>query len=175
MKKIIVASLNPVKIQAVREGFQDVFTRMSFECIGIAVPSDVSDQPMSDAETRSGAENRVSNAYKISSEADYYVGIEGGVELIDDSLQAFAWIVIKSEDNLGKSRTSTFLLPKKVRRLINDGKELGVANDIIFKKSNSKQKNGAVGILTNNLINRTSYYSEAVILALIPFKNKDLY
>ena len=37
-----------------------------------------------------------------------------------------------------------------------------------------KKKDGAVGILTKGLITRKSYYEEAVVLALIPFVNKDL-
>jgi non-canonical (house-cleaning) NTP pyrophosphatase len=59
--------------------------------------------------------------------------------------------------------------------LIKEGKELGEADDIVFQKENSKQKTGAVGLLTGNVLDRTSYYKEAIILALIPFKNKDLY
>ena len=66
-------------------------------------------------------------------------------------------------------------LPPKIVKLINEGLELGDADDIVFNKSNSKQENGAVGLLTNNIINRTSYYFEAVILALIPFKNEQFY
>jgi len=53
--------------------------------------------------------------------------------------------------------------------------ELGHADDMVFKRDNSKQKNGAVGILTHDLIDRASYYEQALILALIPFINKDIY
>lgn len=175
MKKVIVTSLNPVKIEAVKNGFQKIIPELDIECTGMSVPSNVSDQPISDKETLLGAENRVNNAFKLSSNADYFVGIEGGIEIFENEMQAFAWIVIKSEDKVSKSRTSTFILPKKVTELIKKGNELGVANDIIFKNSNSKQKNGAVGILTNNAIDRTAYYTEAVVLALIPFKNPELY
>ena len=66
-------------------------------------------------------------------------------------------------------------MPIKISNLIKEGYELGDADDIVFKRSNSKQKNGAVGILTDNLINRTDYYSHAIILALIPFTNSKLY
>ena len=52
------------------------------------------------------------------------------------------------------------------------GKE---ADDIVFKRNNSKEKNGAVGILTNNLIDRTKYYEEAVVLSLIPFIKNELF
>ena len=54
-------------------------------------------------------------------------------------------------------------------------RDSGDADDIVFKRSNSKQQNGAVGILTDNVINRTDYYSHAIILALIPFTNTKLY
>jgi inosine/xanthosine triphosphatase len=175
MKKVVVASLNPVKIQAVKNGFEKLLPELQIECVGISVPSGVSDQPMSDEETRQGAKNRVNKAIAMTDNADYYVGIEGGIEVEGEEMHAFAWIYIQSKDMVGKSRTGTFLLPKKVTELVKQGEELGMANDIIFKKNNSKQKSGAVGILTNDLIDRTSYYTEAVILALIPFKNSELY
>jgi non-canonical (house-cleaning) NTP pyrophosphatase len=34
---------------------------------------------------------------------------------------------------------------------------------------------GAVGILTGDVLTRTTYYEPAIILALIPFKNPELY
>ena len=74
-----------------------------------------------------------------------------------------------------KAKTASFTLPLKISKLIKEGYQLGDADDIVFKRSNSKQKNGAVGILTKNLINRTDYYVHAIILALIPFTNSKLY
>jgi non-canonical (house-cleaning) NTP pyrophosphatase len=62
-----------------------------------------------------------------------------------------------------------------VAELIRNGKELGEADDIVFGESNSKQKMGAVGLLTNNVIDRTEYYTHAVILALIRFKNANYF
>jgi non-canonical (house-cleaning) NTP pyrophosphatase len=88
----------------------------------------------------------------------------------------YAWVFIKNRENkLGKSKTDTFVLPSRVRELILEGKELGKADDIVFGHTNSKQTIGSIGILTNNLITRTSYYTEAIILALIPFMNSELY
>ena len=42
-------------------------------------------------------------------------------------------------------------------------------------RSNSKQDNGAVGLLTDSVIDRAQLYEQAMILALIPFKNEILY
>jgi non-canonical (house-cleaning) NTP pyrophosphatase len=90
-------------------------------------------------------------------------------------MQVFAWISIQSNEIEGKARTATFNLPKKIIELIDSGMELGDADDIIFSRKNSKQKNGAVGILTGDLIDREKYYIHAIIMALIPFNNIDLY
>ena len=51
---------------------------------------------------------------------------------------------------------------------------MGEADDVVFGRSNSKFKDGAIGILTGGLIDRTRYYKEAVVMSLIPFINKDL-
>ncbi|MFK7922789.1 MAG: DUF84 family protein [Bacteroidia bacterium] len=59
--------------------------------------------------------------------------------------------------------------------MVRSGIELGIADDKVFGKANSKQKNGAVGLLTHDLIVRETLYAPAVILALIPFVQADLY
>lgn len=176
MKKIIVASTNPAKINAALDGFLRMFPEEEFDVQGVSVESGVSDQPMSDQETFQGALNRATNAKKAVADADFYVGLEGGIEAKGDDMEAFAWmIVISKEDKVGKGRTGVFFLPPQVAALIHEGKELGEADDIVFKKQNSKQANGAVGILTNDVITRTAYYSGAMVLALIPFRNPELY
>jgi inosine/xanthosine triphosphatase len=175
MKKIIIASRNKTKIQAVKDGFAKMFPDKEFEFIGISVPSCVPNQPRSDSETFLGAKNRADNAFEEIKDAEFYVGIEGGIELIKDEMESFAWIVIRSADRYGKAKTGTFFLPKKIIRLIEEGKELGEADDIVFDRKDSKLENGAVGLLTGDVIHRTRYYTEAVVLALIPFRNVDLY
>jgi len=174
--KIVIASKNPVKINATLNGFKKMFPEISFEIEGVSVPSNVSEQPRSDVETFTGATNRADNASKEIIDADFWVGIEGGIEEKQYDMEAFAWVVIKSNDGkYGKGRTGTFFLPSKICQLIKQGKELGEADDIVFGRSNSKQENGTVGILTGDAVDRTKYYTEAVVFACIPFKNKELY
>ncbi|OGG76263.1 inositol monophosphatase [Candidatus Kaiserbacteria bacterium RIFCSPLOWO2_01_FULL_55_19] len=176
MKKIIVASKNPVKIAAALSGFQKMFPHETFEVEGVSAPSGVGEQPRNDTETFTGARNRAQNASKEVITADYWVGIEGGIEEKNSAMEAFAWVVIQAKGGAyGKGRTGTFFLPPKIAELIQQGKELGEADDIVFGRSNSKQGNGAVGILTGDVVDRTKYYTEAVVFALIPFKNIELY
>lgn len=169
MKNIIIASKNPVKIQAVFEAFQEVFPQEEFTYESVSVPSGVSDQPSSNAETLEGALNRAHRAREKLSLADFWIGLEGGVEEEFGEMTSFAWVCIKTPDGMGKARSGTFMLPAPIADLIRQGKELGEADDIIFQKRNSKQSAGAVGLLTQGIIDRTSLYKHAIILALIPF------
>lgn len=173
--KIIVASKNPVKINTTLDGFKKMFPEQEFEIEGVSVPSGVADQPKTDKETFEGANNRSLTAKQQFPNADFWVGIEGGIEDTGTEMTSFAWIVIQGNNLIGKSRTGTFLLSPKVAELIRSGLELGDADDKIFGMKNSKQQNGAVGILTKDLLTRQSFYEVSVILALIPFKNSDIY
>jgi non-canonical (house-cleaning) NTP pyrophosphatase len=84
-------------------------------------------------------------------------------------------VVLGRDGREGRSRTATFELPAEVARLVREGVELGHADDRVFGRENSKQTNGAVGLLTRDLIDRTAYYEHAVVLALVPFVNPGLY
>jgi inosine/xanthosine triphosphatase len=174
MPLIVVASTNPVKIDAALRGFRRMFPDESFAVEGASAPSGVRDQPMTDAETLRGALNRATNAHRLRPQADYWVGIEGGVEAMDGVLDAFAWVIVLGGERVGKSRTATFTLPEEVAALVRQGVELGHADDQVFGRSNSKQQNGSVGLFTGDVIDRAAYYEHAVVLALVPFRNSSL-
>ena len=153
-----------------------MFPNEEFAIKSVSVPSGVSDQPENDSEIFSGARHRAGNAFQAEPGADFYVGIEGGIEEKDRDMEVFAWVVIRAKNGgFGKGKTGTFFLPTHMAELIKQGKELGEVSDIVFNKKNSKQNSGTVGILTDNVIDRTTYYTEAVVLALIPLKNPSIY
>jgi inosine/xanthosine triphosphatase len=175
MTHLVIASTNPVKIQAAQVGYSQVFPTELLRVQGVSVPSGVRDQPMSDDETLLGAENRAAAAHTAVPQADYWFGIEGGCAETHDALWAFAWVVVRSADGItGRGRTAAFQLPEAVAALVRAGVELGVADDRVFGRENSKQANGAVGLLTGDVIDRQAYYVHAVVLALIPFRNPSL-
>jgi inosine/xanthosine triphosphatase len=175
MKTIVVASTNPVKGQAAIEGFSAMFPAEEFRVVPLqAVPS-ISVQPMSDAETLAGARERAQMVRDDAPEADYWVGIEGGAEERDGQLGVFAWVVVLDRERHGQGRSGEFFLPENVAGLVRSGVELGEADDRVFGRSNSKQQNGAVGLLTGDAVDRAGLYVPAVIFALLPFKNPELY
>jgi inosine/xanthosine triphosphatase len=175
MKTICVASTNPVKLEAAEKGFKAMFPGETFSVSGVSVPVSVSVQPMSDAETLQGATERAANARSARPDADYWVGIEGGVQDINGEMDAFAWVVVLDNDHTGRGRSGAFFLPPQVAELVREGVELGEADDRVFSRNNSKQQNGAIGLLTDDAVDRAALYVPAVIFALIPFKNPELY
>ncbi len=166
-QKVVIASLNPAKIKAVRSAFQSAFPDQFFEFKGVSVPSGVADQPMSNEETRRGALNRVANAKSEIHDGDFYVGLEAGIE----GSVTFAWMIIESDTHRGESRSASLMLPPKVLAQLEHANELGDVMDSVFGTENIKQKGGAISLLTQNLLTRSSVYHQALILALIPFTN----
>lgn len=173
--RVVVASQNPVKLRSVELGFARMFPAPRFTILPVSLQTGLPSQPMTDQETLAGAEVRARMAKQASPAADYWVGIEGGVEPFGKQLGSFAWVAILDTKGAGIARTGTFFLPDRVAELVRQGKELGEADDLVFGRTNSKQENGAVGILTGDVIDRTALYEQAVIMALIRFKNPELF
>jgi inosine/xanthosine triphosphatase len=175
-KKIItVTSTNPVKLLAAELGFKKMFPEDDFEVQSVIVSSGVHNQPVGDEETLLGATNRAQCARLRYPDSDYWVGIEGGIDEKEGEMSAFAWVFVIGRQMAGKGKSGTFYLPPKVAAIVRQGKELGEADDIVYGRSNSKQENGAIGLLTDDVIDRAALYETAVILALVPFKNPNLY
>jgi len=171
-KHVVVASQNPAKMRAVQEAFSLQFPGHSIGFTAVEADSGVSDQPLSDEETRQGAKNRARHARKTHPDMNYWIGLEGGTEMFDEQLSTFAWMAVL--DNSGKlsvTRTVSLPLPPAVRELIDQGMELGEANDQVFSTVNSKHEGGAFGLLTEGLYTREQIYTQALVLALLPFVN----
>lgn len=172
---VAIGSLNPVKIAATRAGFTAVWPDDRIEVIGVDVPSGVSDQPMDNAESIRGARNRATLALQETN-ADFGVGIESGLEQIENIWFSTGWIAIV--DREGREGLSSSLLrpvPLPSMELVLQGTELGFANDQVFAKFNSKQGTGLIGLLTNNLLTREGVFRDAVISALARFLHPHLF
>lgn len=169
-----VGSTNPVKIQcvaaALTQFWPDAVAR------GISTDSGVSHQPISDDEMFTGARNRAQQALQQMAEADFGVGIEGGVLNTTEGMWAYAWVVIVDRNgHLGIGQTGRFLLPAGVAHLVRAGLELGEADDRFFGRENSKQKEGAIGLLSNGKLDRVRLYQQGVTFALLRFVNPEFY
>lgn len=174
--KIAVGSTNPAKLQAVTLAFSEVWPDERWEIVGVDVSSGVASQPMSDKESIKGAMNRAKRAIK-QIDADFGVGLEGGIHKIGKEWFDKGWIVVI--DKHGKKGMGTSINmhtpPKMIEMILKDKLELGEINDILFKTKNSKHGDGHFGLMTKNLITRTEGYKDGVISALVRFIHPEFY
>lgn len=169
-----VGSENPVKINCVLQAAIQFWP--AARVVGVGTDSGVSAQPQSDQEMLLGARNRAEQALAKMPEADFGVGLEGGTLDTAEGMWAYAWIVIADRaGKLGLGQTGRFLLPEPVAQLVRDGMELGEADDRFFGRANSKQQEGAIGILSDGRITRLTLYQPAVTFACLPFVHPEYY
>jgi non-canonical (house-cleaning) NTP pyrophosphatase len=72
-----IGSDNKAKISAMEMSIKQAFPSMQFSVVGVKVQSKVSDQPMSDSESITGARNRAKAALELVPNAEFGVGLEG--------------------------------------------------------------------------------------------------
>lgn len=175
--KILVGSKNPVKIEAVRESFEKYFENL--EIAAFEVESGVSVQPVND-ETFVGAQNRASNLFDLNKRenlnADFFVGIEGGIIQIFGKWFAFGCMCVMDKGGkVGYGTSPHFELPDSVIEKLLSGIELGDVMDEIMRQENTKQKMGAIGYFTNGIMHRKDLYIAGLTVAVIPFLHDKLY
>ncbi|VAX27757.1 Inosine/xanthosine triphosphatase [hydrothermal vent metagenome] len=175
--EILVGSLNPVKLNAVEEAFQNYFDNISV--IGIETLSGVSDQPIND-EIFIGAENRAMTLKKKNNSenlgGEFFVGIEGGIAYIYKRWFAFGGVcIIDSAGNKGFGSSAHFELPTEISDRLLAGEELGFVMDEIMNAENTKQKGGAISFFSNGVMNRKELYVSGIISALVPFHHRGMF
>lgn len=153
--KIIIGSKNPAKIEAVKQAF----TMEHFQFSSVNASSGVSNQPFSDEETIIGAINRATNALS-QGDGQIGIGLEGGVHETSFGLFLCNWgaLVTNQDDKPIVAGGARILLPEEVALAVKDGQELGPVMDRFTKKENIRSHEGAIGVFTAGMIDRTSMF-----------------
>ncbi len=160
--KIVIGTKNKAKTAAVETVLAQYMDNLQFEHMD--VPSGVSEQPMSDAETRQGAINRAQHAL-AASDATMGFGLEGGVYEIDGLIYCCNWGAVTLRDGtIIASSGASFVLPEVVANRIRAGEELGPVMDDFTRTADIRQHAGAIGIFTNGLVNRKEMFEHIVTL-----------
>lgn len=173
VRVVAVGSTNPVKIEATRAVIARVAPDARVE--SVQVNSSVRDQPWGDDETIRGARTRA-DAARRALDADFGVGIEGGVVEDSDGIRTCAWaVVVDRSGHQGTGGSLAMPLPPGVATLLHDGLELGHAMDRVAGTHNVKQAQGAVGLLTAGLIDRQRAYESILTYALARWIARDFW
>lgn len=174
--RIFVGSTNPVKVNAVINAASETWPEIVAE--GFGVSSGVSEQPMSDEETKQGAINRARSALKEGLKSHKTakgtvclgVGMEGGIVDLGDEMWSTVWVAVAdTKGNIELAAGARFLVPQKIAEIIREDGEMGPAAAMLLGEgeiNRVKQNEGLIGIMTDGFVDRTEEYQGIVKLAL---------
>lgn len=170
--KIAVGTENKAKLSACETVFGAAFPDEQLEFLPFSVESGVSAMPMNNEEMYQGALNRATALKELAADADFWVGLEGGVqeEPPHKSLYLLGWAAIlkAGSDEIGSGFSGGVKLDDDIALELRGGAELGpliqertkdIDNDI-------RHTIGASGLQTKGLYTRTMEFEHAIRAAL---------
>ncbi len=205
MNKIIIAvgSKRGPKLNAVTEALQSFSAALShdaqFEVVGVEVESGVSHTPSSRDELMRGARQRaealVEMARQNGAAWQYFVGLEGGLDVVHEGasqdevlrhsglqqnghrhvfLESWAYVSDGVRGHYGRS--GSIELPEALaHEVLENGVELAIAIDRFAGAVGIRDAQGAWGVLSSNFITRQEAFRVAVLAAFAPFYNEKMY
>jgi inosine/xanthosine triphosphatase len=155
-----------------------------FEVIGLEAESGVGHTPATCEELMRGARQRaeavVQHAREGRKDWKYFVGLEGGLDVVEENgnrrvfLESWAYVSDGSRGYFGRS--GGVEIPEALaHEVLEKGVELSVAIDKFAGEVGIRDAQGAWGVLTRNLIARQEAFRVAVIAAFAPFYNEKMY
>lgn len=154
--QVVVGSVNNTKVNAVAA----VFSQASIT--QVTVSSDVSSQPIGDEETLAGAIHRARNAQKRYPQA-LAIGLEGGVMHVAGYLYLNNWgSLITPQGTVYTAAGARIRLPDTFNMQIEAGEELSDIMNAYTKKQAIRHHEGAIGIFTQNEVDRTTLFVQVV-------------
>jgi inosine/xanthosine triphosphatase len=205
MGKIILAvgSKRGPKLNAVHQALETfsavLAPQTQFEVVGMEVESGVGHTPASREELMRGARQRAEALVKMAEQNgalwNYFIGLEGGLEVVLEGgaaeefsqhthpnqngnrrvfLESWAYVSDGTKGYYGRS--GAIEIPAALaHEVLNDGVELSVAIDRFAGAVGIRDAQGAWGVLSNNFITRQEAFRVAVVAAFAPFYNDKLY
>jgi inosine/xanthosine triphosphatase len=190
MGKIVIAvgSTRRPKLNAVREAvgaFAAVLEPgADFDVVGVEVESGVGHTPNSREELMRGARLRAGALVRMAREKGeawrYFVGLEGGLDVLEDGgprrvlLESWAYVSDGTEGHYGRSG-GVEVPPELAHEVLEHGVELAEAIDRFAGAVGIRDAQGAWGVLSRDLITRQEAFRVAVVAGFAPFYNAKMY
>ncbi len=170
MKRIVVASLNRNKIDAVKEVFP------MHDVNGAACDSGVRDQPIGLDEIIEGAVNRAKTVFL---DCEYSVGIEDGISQVPKTLSGymnFCCCAIYDGSRVFLGLGPAFEYPPDcTKTVVDEGITISEAFAPVSGKPGIGYEEGIIGWLTDGKVSRKDYTRPAVLMAKVQIDKKELY
>jgi len=205
MNKITIAvgSKRGPKLNAVTEALQSFSAALApdaqFEVVGVEVESGVGHTPASRDELMRGARQRTEALVEMARQSgaawQYFVGLEGGLDVVHEGasadevlrhsglqqnghrrvfLESWAYVSDGARGHYGRS--GSIELPEALaHEVLENGVELAVAIDRFAGAVGIRDAQGAWGVLSSNFITRQEAFRVAVLAAFAPFYNDRMY
>jgi non-canonical (house-cleaning) NTP pyrophosphatase len=193
---VVLGTCSLLKIEAVNRAFARCFPYSQVVVVPLDATSGINEQPFGNTETIQGAQNRISSAKALFSQAyDYVVAIENGITEIplplrqreDELLQPkcllldLSWVVIESrKNNLEAYATSTGLPFDEesfnvTRQKGFDKFTVGdtIANKLLQTRATGCSSKDPHSYLTNQQLSRLDMMEQAVRCAIGQLQVKD--
>lgn len=186
--RIAVGSRRRPKLEAVREATSRIAPLLgpeaSVEVAGYEVESGVGHTPSSREELMQGARQRAECLRtRLCGEncfADFYVGLEGGLNIVAENgtqrvfLESWAYVTDGQRGHFGCG--GCIELPETLaEEVLSRGTELAAAIDEFAGALGIRDGQGAWGVLSANLTSRQESFRAAVVAAFAPFYNAKMY
>jgi len=186
--RIAVGSTRRPKLNAVTEAAAlfkgKIAPEMALEVQGYEVESGVGHTPASREELMRGARQRadalVESLRATGESADYFVGLEGGLDVAIENgrrcvlLESWAYVSDGRRGHFGCS--GSIELPEALAEdVLSNGTELSEAIDRFAGAVGTRDAQGAWGVLSGELISRQEAFRVAVVAAFAPFYNARMY
>jgi inosine/xanthosine triphosphatase len=186
--QIAVGSNRRPKLAAVSEALREfgplLAPNAEFDVIPVEVESGVSHTPANRAELMSGARQRAEAIQHLAKQRSeswrYFVGLEGGLDVIDDPsgrrvfLESWAYVSDGLTGHFGRSG-GVEIPDALAHEVLENGVELSIAIDRFAGAVGIRDAQGAWGVLSAGLISRTEAFRVAVVAAFAPFYNAKMY
>lgn len=171
-----VGSTNPVKINGTRKAVHRY--NSTVQVVAFSAASGISNMPLSKEETRIGAKNRALDTLRqllVEYPEEHCIGVgnEGGIAQVDGLWYLFGSTYATDGDLSSYGAETVVRLPDAfVHPILTEGIELGEVMDRYTGDHNTKQKGGAIAILTNNVVLREDLFYTGSVQALAPWFNQ---
>jgi non-canonical (house-cleaning) NTP pyrophosphatase len=189
--RVAVGSTRQPEVEAVKEAWR-VFSRLILQdpeepvtFLSYHVPKNAPELPLSIADLMEGARSRVENLMlqlkRERQEADFYVGLESGLNLSGPQgprrlafLESWAYV---SDGHLGYfGHGGGICVPPCIADpAIDRDIELGIVLDRLAATRKVASEEGVWGVLTHDLLSRKHSFVTALLCAFAPFYQPSVY
>lgn len=155
------------------------------EVIGREVASGVGHTPVSRSELMRGARGRAENLIELAQKEgkrwDYFVGLEGGLDVVRELnarhvfLESWAYVADATGRGFYGQAGGLEIPAALAEQAVTKGVELSDAIDAFAGQRGIRDAQGAWGVLTRNMVTREDAFYMALLNAFAPFVNARMY